>query len=146
MLNQANPLLPLASLPLLSQIFCQPLTTRFHRCTAQDLRVHALGHCVANTLHHWMHVVTTIHAKTIQIQWFSSFAHDSLIVWKITSVIKQGEESNGRDSSMVRRPIVIVPNWKTQSGHGPLLSVDLWNGKGHKKKWRRRESNPGPPA
>ena len=41
-------------------------------------------------------------------------------------------------SSMVRRPIVIVSNWKTQSRPSP--SIDLWNGKGHERKefgsWR----------
>ena len=52
-------------------------------------------------------------------------------VWKIISVITAGEESDGWDSSMVRRQTVIVSNWKTQSG--PLLSVDLWNARAWKK-------------
>ena len=66
------------------------------------------------------------------VRWAELIAVCIVDVWKFTSVITAVEESDGRDFSMVWRPIVIVSNWKTQSG--PLLSVDLWNGKEHEKK------------
>ena len=55
-----------------------------------------------------------------------------LDIWKLTSLITAGGGVNRWGSSMVRRPIVIVSNWKTQTG--PSLFVDLWNGKGHVRK------------
>ena len=51
-----------------------------------------------------------------------------LKMWEIVSIITAMEESDGQDSSVVWRPIVIMSNERRNP------SVDLWNGKGLKGK------------
>ena len=94
------------------------------------------GHCQTKSTH-WgvlyidclVHIMCTLCSRGNVVK-FTVFSYcmsaltklSCLLVWKIMSmweiisVITAVEESNGRDSSMVQRRIVIVSSWKTQSG------------------------------